>query len=135
MIWKEMNARIFQKIHQSAQELIRQIKEIVCIRGLKTYQMKNIVLRLWGCGLFLGLYELSYCFLCCCGSCCHVVCNNCFWFNESYLYLPKKKKLHLFWTFSFNTFKQFIWFKLKIIPKINHNSFDHKWNIVVIHQI
>ncbi|AES77985.1 hypothetical protein MTR_7g022620 [Medicago truncatula] len=46
MIWKERNARIFHKIYQLAQELLHQIKEIVYIRGLKTNQMKNLVLRL-----------------------------------------------------------------------------------------
>lgn len=59
MIWKERNARTFQKIHQSAQGLLRQIKEIVYIRGLKTNQMKNLVLRLWGCGLSCACTSLA----------------------------------------------------------------------------
>ena len=46
MIWNERNTIIFQGIHHSAQELLRQIKEIVYIRGLNTNQMKSLVLRL-----------------------------------------------------------------------------------------
>jgi len=46
MIWKKMNARIFQKPYQSTRKLLHQIKEIVYIRGLKTNEMNSLMLIL-----------------------------------------------------------------------------------------